>query len=151
MTMIEALLAITLMLIMAGTMTLGYGNFAKQSAKYEAEKAAAYIHNRLRMADITRDVLWFTARSGSDSLELKRGAKLDSAAVELPKFTLQDGCKFSHQSTVKLVYNVKEDTGEYKLVSPNSTAVASTISSGGKFCLTVTDSENRNHYVLIGK
>ena len=142
---IELLIAITIMGISAGAVALSLNAVGKQGAKNEAEKVARYIQSHLRMADVTKDVLWLDI--ASDKIEVRTGKTYDSSAEpKEPVCNASKKCSYS-STTTPLLYNLID--AEHKVISKDA-AVKTSEDIGGQYHITVNGADGKAYYVLIG-
>lgn len=147
-------MGITIMSILAGVMTLNASSIGQQTAKREAERVAAYIQDRMRRADKTHSVVWFTVTK--TEIEVRTGYDYDSATVEAPTFTATGKCEYSTE--LKLVYPRDEDKdlgsvhggGTYKHAVQGASITLDTGTVSGTY-LTVHGEDGKDCNVIIGR
>ena len=152
-TLLETLIAITIMSIMAGVMMLSSATVGQQSARREAERVAAFIQGHISRANITRRGLWFEVKE--DNINVSYGFTLNSQQIQYPDLKANTGCKYSEH---KLFYNIDSQTiqadavnKKWYMISKDSTVVVSDGSQNGQHCITVQGADNKSLNVIIGR
>ena len=70
-TLLETLIAITIMSIMSGVMALSSATVGQQSARREAERVAAFIQGHINRENIAKRGLWFQVEE--DNIQVWHG------------------------------------------------------------------------------
>ena len=151
-TLLETLIAITIMSIMAGVMMLSSATVGQQSARREAERVAAFIQGHISRANIAMRGLWFDVNE--DNIRVGYGFTHNQQQIQSPDFKANTGCKYSPK---QLFYNVQSQESQttakshgWSMISQDSTVVTDT-EANGQHCITVTGADNKSLNVIIGR
>ena len=149
-TLTETLVGLTVMTILAGVMTLSANSIGKQTAKREADRAAAYLQAHLRRADARNDILWIRINKDDNNIEIKTGPVYEDAK---PKTPLKASKECSYLNKLRLIYNVPKAQSVkgtlYSLISHDASVIASS-NSGGQYSFGVKGADGKTYNVLIG-
>ncbi|MBR1439112.1 MAG: type II secretion system protein [Synergistaceae bacterium] len=127
--LVEILMVILVMGVMAAIITIS-PNVAKQSAKSEAERIAAYIYRKMQTADRIHKGFELDLRTKNN--DIRTIWDNEEATNVLPDFQISAGCSYSNNyDGRKCTYNV---TNKW---FPN----------GGT--ITVNGADGKKHYVII--
>ena len=159
-TLTELLIGTLIMAITAGVLYLNSNTLGRQTAKREAERAAAYLQTHISRTDMMQDVLWITITP--DDIELKAGnfttrADYDNAGrVDGISFDVSKGCSFQNNlrlNNLRLVYpkNAEQKLGllTFQPLPSGSTVKVST-GTEGKYYIIVNGADGKECNVLIG-
>ena len=162
-TLVEALIALSIMSILAGMMTLNGSTVGEQTTKREAERVAGFFRTHMLRADMTHDVLWFDVNK--DNISLKTGINAPSEyspSQETAKLEASAKCSFLKETaSLYLSYNYDKyykSIGKSYDVIPEFSSVdigAITIDQpaeiNGRHCLTISGADGKYCIVSISK
>ena len=146
-TLLETLIAITIMSIMAGVMMLSSSTVGQQSARREAERVAAFIQGHISRENIARRGLWFQVNE--DNIQVWYGFDYSSKKQQNPDFKANSGCTYT-TATKNLYYHIKSVVSGWELISNDSTVVTDSGTKGGYY-ITVEGADKKSLNVLIGR
>ena len=150
-TLLETIIAITIMSIMAGVMALSSATVGQQSARREAERVAAFIQGHISRENIAKRGLWF--RVNSKDIKVWYGFKnIPLSATEANScLKANQGCTYNAAKS-KLYYHIVASNyvSEWEVISDDSTV---SVSSGtkGQHYITVEGADNKSLNVIIGR
>ena len=148
-TLLETLIAITIMSIMAGVMMLSSATVGQQSARREAERVAAFIQGHISRENISKRGLWLQVNS--KDIQVWYGFKKTSfLATEANSYLkANQGCTYT-TATKKLYYHIKSVVSDWELISNDSTVVTDS-GTKGQYYITVEGADKKSLNVLIGR
>ena len=154
-TLVEALIALSIMSILAGMMTLNGSTVGEQTTKREAERVAGFFRTHMLRADMTHDVLWFDVKPSNISLKtgLEYGSLQETASLDASA-----KCSFlQNGANLQLVYNKDYQIGNYNKIPAFSSVDISAITIdqpaeiNGRHCLTISGADGKYCIVSISK
>ena len=148
-TLTEVLIAIAIMSIMSGVMALSSATVGQQTAKKEAERAAAFIQGHISRENIAQRGLWFQVNT--DSIEVWHGHDDISKIPQNPLFKANAGCSYV-PSKAKLCYHIKQSSQSsgWEVISDDSTVVTDSTANGRHY-ITITGADQKSLNVIIGR
>ena len=149
-TLLETLIAITIMSIMAGVMMLSSATVGQQSARREAERVAAFIQGHISRENIAKRGLWFQVNE--DNIQVWYGFKGDPSSTAAKScLKANQGCVYSPAKS-KLYYHIKTSNyvNGWYIISDDSTVI---IGSGtnGQHYITIEGADKKSLDVIIGR
>ena len=157
-TLVEALIALSIMSILAGMMTLNGSTVGEQTTKREAERVAGFFRSHMLRADMTHDVLWFDVKPSSISLS----TGIEAPTQETAKLEASAKCSFLKEAaSLYLSYNYDKAytslEGSYGIIPAFSSVDISAIKTNvndltaidGRYCLTISGADNKHCIVSI--
>lgn len=150
-TITEVVVAMTIMLITAGVLSMKSSGVWQQTAQKEAERAAAFIQGHISRENMAKRGLWFEVQD--DSIKVWHG--LEKNSEEIPELKASNGCKYS-SSSPKMCYGIRESVLEdfslksWKLISKDNTAVTDS-GTKAQYYITVEGADKESVNVIIGR
>ena len=152
-TITEVVVAMTIMLITAGVLSMKSSGVWQQTAQKEAERAAAYIQGHISRENMAKRGLWFEVQD--DSIKVWHSLKGKEDLQEDPELKASNGCKYS-SSSPKMCYGIREAVLEdfslksWKLISKDNTAVTDS-GTKAQYYITVEGADKESVNVIIGR
>ena len=146
-TLTEVLVAVAIMSIMAGVMSLNSATVGQQTAKREAERVAAFIQGHINRENIARRGLWF--KVNDDNIQVGYGFSYSLNILQDTNFKASTGCTYAAK-TQQLRYRVTHEVSDWLLISDDSTVVTGT-GTNKQLYITVTGANNKTCDVIIGR